>query len=192
MSRWIDSALITSIKERDVKKLENVYNSLIREGVVLQHRWQPIDASVVTALHLANKSTPSVLSFLLKQIPDAPSPVDHRGWTPLHLASKNNKPQHVCLLLAAGANPAALDQLGGLTPLHLAARNNAVAVLNEVLIFIKTLPSSTHDSNRNMMIGDKNGSTPLHWACIKGHAGAVEILLLIIKKLSCDVLNVEN
>ena len=93
------------------------------------------------------------------------------GYTPLHIAAKNNSAEVIDKFIAAGANLNAIDK-NGWTPLHIASRYNYVVIAKK-LIAAKVDLNAT-DNNRktplhiaagaNLNAIDKNGWTPLHKA----------------------------
>ncbi len=100
----------------------------------------------------------------------------YAGDTALHLAAAGHRPEIVCLLLRAGADPNAARNRRRSSPLHYAAdgfitgpawsERRQVATIAELL----TAGADLHRP-------DANGATPLHRAVRTRCAGAVETLL---------------
>lgn len=84
--------------------------------------------------------------------------------TPVQLAREEDWPQ-LQLLLNEGVACDAVDDLGR-TALHYAAGYGKVAVVRALC-----------QAGADVMAADRTGMTPLHWACLKSHAAAVDILL---------------
>lgn len=103
----------------------------------------------------------------LKQLLDAganpDTPIDHRGWTPLHYAAFHGHAKAVELLLKAKANPNIQQQIGFL-PLHYSVQS---------LEIVKLLLNAGADPK----IPSFDGETPLHLAASQGHAKAVRLFL---------------
>ena len=98
------------------------------------------------------------------------SPVNVRGWTPLHLAAHYASPALVNALLAAGSPPSERVGTGiGRTALHIAVERGSFPVVR-VLI--------AHGANVNEYSGLENsGRTPLH---IAAERGSLPILVALI------------
>eukprot|EP01132_Coremiostelium_polycephalum_P000308 gene308-397_t len=90
---------------------------------------------------------------------------DNNGWTPLHLAAKNDHKEVVKLLLKQEAQVYARDN-NGCTPLHLAAENGYTDVVKSLL-----------KQEVQVYARDNNGCTPLHLAVENGYTGVVKLLL---------------
>ena len=90
---------------------------------------------------------------------------DEVGWTPLHLASRDNSIAIAKLLIERGADVDAKTNVG-LTPLHLASMRNYVEIA-ELLI----------KAGADVEAKDNRGQTPLHWASIENYIELAELLL---------------
>jgi ankyrin repeat protein len=80
------------------------------------------------------------------------------GWTPLHLASRNNNLDVVNRLLVGSTD--------GWTPLHLAAQNGHLDVVNRLIELKVDAGERSND-----------GRTSLHLACLNGHLDVVNRLI---------------
>ncbi|MHA7877472.1 MAG: tetratricopeptide repeat protein [Bacteroidota bacterium] len=87
------------------------------------------------------------------------------GWTPLHLAAKQDHDDIVQLLLDKNAPIEARDKQGH-TPLHLAADAGHDDIVQLLL-----------DEDALIEARDKQGHTPIHLAAENGHDDAIEVLL---------------
>jgi len=86
-----------------------------------------------TALHkAAYRGHLDIATLLLANDPDIVDLKDGDGYTPLHDASRQNKPEMVEKLIEAGADVNARTKSGA-TPLHLAASTNAVEAAKVLL-----------------------------------------------------------
>jgi ankyrin repeat protein len=86
------------------------------------------------------------------------------GDTPMHRAAHLGLSEAVKSLLQYGADPSARDRHGE-TTLHKAVREGCERIV-EMLV-------DRCDVNARCNLG----MTPLHWACLNGHAGIVRLLL---------------
>uniref|UniRef100_A0A8D3C8R1 Ankyrin 1, erythrocytic b n=1 Tax=Scophthalmus maximus TaxID=52904 RepID=A0A8D3C8R1_SCOMX len=87
------------------------------------------------------------------------------GYTPLHIAAKQNQMEVASCLLQNGASPNA-ESLQGITPLHLASQEGRPDIV--ALLISK---------QANVNLGNKMGYTPLHQAAQQGHTDIVTLLL---------------
>ncbi|XP_049945338.1 ankyrin-1-like isoform X2 [Schistocerca serialis cubense] len=94
------------------------------------------------------------------------SPSEEERGRRLIKAAKVGAVEEVRLLLAAGADVAARDEVFGFTALHFAAERGDAAV-------VRLLLSAASDPSGR----DQWGWTPLHWAAQNGHAEAAAALL---------------
>lgn len=89
------------------------------------------------------------------------------GMTALHWAAELGDVEMAEVVLAAGANPAALTRLGDYTPLHAAAKSGSDGVARALL-------RAGADAEARTSTG---GATPLHLAAGAGHFAVVEALV---------------
>uniref|UniRef100_A0AAR2J5E8 Ankyrin 1, erythrocytic b n=1 Tax=Pygocentrus nattereri TaxID=42514 RepID=A0AAR2J5E8_PYGNA len=87
------------------------------------------------------------------------------GYTPLHIAAKQNQLEVASSLLQCGASTNA-ESLQGVTPLHLAAQEGRPDMV--ALLISK---------QANVNLGNKNGLTPLHLVAQEGHVGIADMLV---------------
>jgi ankyrin repeat protein len=121
-----------------------------------------------TVLHVAIMDGQTELGKLLLESYGAD--VKLRGWegySALHYAADNGCQDFIPLLLSAGADPNALDDVSE-TPLHLAARNNKIDFVKILLEAAPTLDPA----HKN-----KSGRTPLLDAASEGNNEVVKLLL---------------
>ena len=86
--------------------------------------------------------------------------------TPLHEAARSGKPDHISILVDAGADLAARDKPHGGTALHWAARYGSAAN-------VRALLAAGADVDASAL----NGATPLHWAAASSGNGDKIVLL---------------
>ena len=98
---------------------------------------------------------------------------DHDGITPLHLACTIDH-YNVGRLLEAGADAAACT-CEGLTPLHLSARARQSNIIGMILDHYASIDAEKKHEIVNSP--DKDGRTPLHYACRSGRFETVLLLL---------------
>ena len=89
----------------------------------------------------------------------------------LHVAAAKGHADVAALLLAAGAQPAALDE-GGMCALHYAASEGHLAVVSLLA------PSAECPE---LLVEDKYQMTPFHFACENGHDEVVAHLLVLLE-----------
>ncbi|NXQ67667.1 ANK1 protein, partial [Quiscalus mexicanus] len=87
------------------------------------------------------------------------------GYTPLHIAAKQNQMEVASSLLQYGASANA-ESMQGVTPLHLAAQEGHADMV--ALLFSK-------QANGNL--GNKSGLTPLHLVAQEGHVQVADVLV---------------
>ncbi|NWT31368.1 ANK1 protein, partial [Cardinalis cardinalis] len=87
------------------------------------------------------------------------------GYTPLHIAAKQNQMEVAGSLLQYGASANA-ESMQGVTPLHLAAQEGHADMV--ALLFSK-------QANGNL--GNKSGLTPLHLVAQEGHVQVADVLV---------------
>uniref|UniRef100_A0A7N6F6N4 Ankyrin 1, erythrocytic b n=1 Tax=Anabas testudineus TaxID=64144 RepID=A0A7N6F6N4_ANATE len=87
------------------------------------------------------------------------------GYTPLHIAAKQNQMEVASCLLQNGASPNS-ESLQGITPLHLASQEGRPDMV--ALLISK---------QANVNLGNKNGLTPLHLVAQEGHVGIADTLV---------------
>jgi ankyrin repeat protein len=112
-----------------------------------------IDSQKNTALHLiASDGTVEHLTRACQSLRQRGDSLDVHNWlrkTPLHIATEENKPEHVRLLLELGANIDAKD-IGDMTALLKACQIGNIQILNLLL-----------ELNANSRIKGRQGQTPL-------------------------------
>ncbi len=91
--------------------------------------------------------------------------------TALHLACKGAHPEVVRLLIAAGADIAALDAQGK-TPLHWACVGPSAQALSSLQV-----ASFLTRSGADVNVTDVDGASPLHLACSNGHLDLMSFLI---------------
>lgn len=89
---------------------------------------------------------------------------DREGWTPLLRAAAAGHHNAARMLLARGANPSCVDQLGH-TALHLAVMSGAATCVAELAV------------GEACAKKDNNGETPLHKAARYGFEECAQVLL---------------
>eukprot|EP00879_Flechtneria_rotunda_P000452 GHRR01000551.1.p1 GENE.GHRR01000551.1~~GHRR01000551.1.p1 ORF type:complete len:601 (+),score=258.81 GHRR01000551.1:339-2141(+) len=141
---------------------------------VLQHVL--MKAAEVEYLYRLQKGTKRQLS-LVQQLVNAAS---DRGVTPLMLAADRGCYESVKLLLDKGADPWAVDKLGGRTALHYAARYDNIAVL-QLLIEAAGEQGPVRFPNRQntkyVDVRTQTGFTAVHMAV---HANAQQALAVLL------------
>jgi ankyrin repeat protein len=127
-----------------------------------------------TPLHRAIQigDGPQILQALVNAGANA-SAADKRGLTPLHLAASNRKIDILRSLLAAKADPNAVELEYGRTPLHFAVMWADKRQPAPVAAGITALIAS----RANVNAADSTGRTALHYACALGRIELVEALL---------------
>lgn len=105
--------------------------------------------------------------------PDTPS-ADDRGT--LHQAARNGDTSLTRSLIAQGADPGQLDDLG-CTPIRLAAETGHTLVLNELVTHAASRAPSMASAMEVVDRAGTDGMTPLLAACANKHMGCVLILL---------------
>eukprot|EP00912_Choanoflagellata_sp_UC4_P000795 UC4_evm2s499 len=143
--------------------------------------WTARDEQGRTVLHWSVASdTTSSLEVLLEVI-EAKKPQsltalnagDKEGMTALHWCTHHEKPDHVALLLKAGAHYEVRD-IDDKLPIHWAAANSGVGCLQHLV-----------EKNKNMInMLDSHQRTALHMAVAKGNKNIVSYILSIE---GCDV-----
>jgi ankyrin repeat protein len=120
-----------------------------------------------TALHkAAYRGHLEIAAMLLDHDAEVVHMKDAEGHTPLHDASRQNRPETALMLIEADADVNAKTKTGA-TPLHLAAANNAVEVV-KVLLRADAWPFSINN----------NKETPEMVAERKGHTAILDLLRL--------------
>lgn len=108
-----------------------------------------------------------VVQCLLASRADPNKPADPEREGPLHLAARYGRPEAARVLLAAGANVAALNVRSS-TPLHVAAANGNDDVARLLL---------QAGANVDAVSVGNNGKTPLHLATVNGYSSTPRLLL---------------
>lgn len=128
---------------------------------------------------------------------------DEQGFTPLHLAVRENQLEIARLLLTVPHININQVSNTGWTPLHMAARQGHADILDAILAmpdvnpnvvnsdgwsalhwaawhgFIDTVTVLLTAPGINVNVIDKNGSTPLHWAARNGHHDIIAVLISV-------------
>ncbi len=127
----------------------------------------PCQLPPATALHwfAEHDQAPAVRQLLVGCSPDKP---DQHGATPLMRAARAGARSAVRALLAAGADPAATDEVLAWTSLDWAVEGGHPEAVE---ILLEATPAG------GQPIRNVYGETPLHHAAGAGHAGVVEKLL---------------
>lgn len=113
-----------------------------------------------TALHkAAYRGHLYIAGMLLRSGPDMVDQRDADGFTPLHDASRQNKPDMVERLIEAEADVNAKAK-AGVTPLHLAASSNALAAA-EVLLRADAYAVFNHAKETPLMVAQRKGHTAM-------------------------------
>uniref|UniRef100_A0A803SMI0 Ankyrin 1 n=1 Tax=Anolis carolinensis TaxID=28377 RepID=A0A803SMI0_ANOCA len=130
--------------------------------VLLEHNAQPNAAGKVFPwpLVLDCFAVPICVTWLSLVI----SPLQN-GYTPLHIAARQNQMEVASSLLQYGASANA-ESTQGVTPLHLAAQEGHADM---VLLLL------SKQANGNL--GNKSGLTPLHLVAQEGHVHVADVLL---------------
>ena len=133
--------------------------------ILATNRWRPLDVA-------ARHGHADVLRVLLRHGGDSKA-CHSDGVTALHVAAGVDGPGRdnggvVCALVGAGADVEAKDRVFGETPLHRAA-DHRVESEGTIQALLKV--------GANVNARDAFGNTPLHNACARSCAGAVELLL---------------
>lgn len=124
-----------------------------------------------TPLHLAclRDHEDIVIALLHKDSTTTLNATSLDGWTPLHWACAYGSIRSTKLLLAAGADRLARDDLSGATPLHLASRWGHAEILNVLL--------QNADDSSLLETEDDNGLTALGVACRWGNVNFAACLI---------------
>jgi ankyrin repeat protein len=143
----------------EVARATNRFAGLLAAGA----RLDIANTNGLTPLHVAaTNASPPVLALLLQNAAGKLNPPDRRGRTLLHyaVAAARDDAQLVATLLAAGADPNALDA-DGVTPLGLvmADASNSSWNRNSLLSLLLT-------NRANPNLADLAGQTPLHRAML--------------------------
>lgn len=152
-----------------IRNRPDVVSALIQEGYCVNAKIGKIDSYLRIALDFGNIP---VAHLLLELGADSFS-MNIDGKTPMEAALSKNKPRRTCasavrLLFEAGVslNDCALQETLE-RPLHIAIRNNLPSVVSFLL-------QKGADGN----IIDRQGSTPLHYACSLDRVDIIKLLTL--------------
>ena len=110
-------------------------------------------------------------------------PTDKRDRRPLHYAAFGSHPDVVRLLLLRGADVDAVD-CDRYTALHASAAIGAVIVVQQLL-----------EAEADILAANSYGNTPIHTACLNGHADVLSYLmseLTDLKENVFDLLNIKG
>ncbi len=139
-------------------------NSMLTLGLVaLLWAAPPPDSPVADAAMLGQVEA---VRALLEQGADV-NAAQGDGMTALHWAAESRNAEMADLLIAAGANLAAVTRLGDYTALHLAAKAGSGPVVRA----LSTAGADIH------AVTSTGGATPLHFAAASGNGEAVTALL---------------
>uniref|UniRef100_A0A8C8CQN1 Ankyrin 1 n=1 Tax=Oncorhynchus tshawytscha TaxID=74940 RepID=A0A8C8CQN1_ONCTS len=128
----------------------DVVKLLVSKGGNAHSTYIPLPGSLVTSVHYDEYDPPID---------------DPNGYTPLHIAAKQNQMEAASCLLQYGASANA-ESLQGVTPLHLASQEGQPDMV--ALLISK---------QANVNLGNKNGLTPLHLVAQEGHVGIADTLV---------------
>jgi len=134
------------------------------------------DASVVKKLLQADASLTTRLVEMAKLYNSGIFHWIYVGDTALHLAAAGYRVEIVRLLLAAGADPNAAENMRRSSPVHYAADGFIAGPAGEPNRQVETLRCLVENGG-NIHLQDKNGATPLHRAVRTRSAAAVKFLL---------------
>ncbi|OQE15475.1 hypothetical protein PENSTE_c028G00702 [Penicillium steckii] len=112
------------------------------------------------------------LEYILR-VCKSPSPRDHNGVQPIHIAATISA-EDVVMLLEAGADVFAATN-EGMTILHIASRTRQ----SDIVAFVLSKLHAAGDSFKHMFINkqDASGKSALHYACRSGRPETVKLLL---------------
>jgi ankyrin repeat protein len=152
-----------AVKKGHVKVVELLISELRKQNVKQLPMLQG-----ETLLHVAmdeDTYKPAVVEVLLKRFPDSVNLPNEEGWTPLHRAVDEKNAAAINQLLKAGASNKAAGKL--LSPFMCACRMGHV---DSVKAFLEVQPKAAFEKT-------PNGTTPLHYAALHGHAKIVQLLI---------------
>ncbi|XP_058805766.1 85/88 kDa calcium-independent phospholipase A2 isoform X2 [Phymastichus coffea] len=137
-----------------------IVQMLISAKSSLEH----LDYKANTVFHYAANTTKEIIMSLGSDLPSTLNSRNSDGYTPMHIACLNDKPECVKALLLMGAdvNISASERSGGIT------------TPGYIGDFLHNQPNSLKPDDM------KFGGTPLHWSCSK------EVINALIEK-NCDI-----
>lgn len=142
------------------------------------------DSHLQTPLHLAmdigferfesrscHRHVPTLITFLVRNGPQAMELEDGSGWMPIFLAAIHHPLNILKILLHLQPNVTTVNRHSGVTILHLAAAHNKIEVVEYLAqTFPEMLTAQTHDEERD---------TPLSWACYSN--APLEIIRTLVR-----------
>ncbi|VDO62641.1 unnamed protein product [Schistosoma margrebowiei] len=140
-----------------------------------QSNWTPLMIAI-------SAGRGNVASYLIEQEHADVNVINSTGQCCLHYCASKNRLQLVKQLLNAGAKPDVKDW-GGVTPLHRAIATENLDIAKHLLDHTITEKDVGNEEGCNKLFStlvdltDKQGQTPLHYACEEGNFQAATLLM---------------
>ncbi|CAH8290974.1 Ankyrin-2, variant 3 [Schistosoma haematobium] len=140
-----------------------------------QSNWTPLMIAI-------SAGRGNVASYLIEQEHADVNVINSTGQCCLHYCASKNRLQLVKQLLDAGAKPDVKDW-GGVTPLHRAIATENLDIAKHLLDHTITENDVGNEEGCNKLFStlvdltDKQGQTPLHYACEEGNFQAATLLM---------------